>query len=395
MNAPSRPARSQYSPTLIEQLEARQMLAANLAGGVLTVGGTAGNDNIKVNIAAGRIVVHLNSTIKTFTVGSVQQLVVNGNNGNDKINVVSPTPNTVINGGAGDDNIKGSGGADLISGGDGDDLVKGRKGADQIYGDAGDDDLRGGDGNDTIGGDDEDLLAASNINSTLEGNDKLNGGAGDDWLLGGTESDEHDDLSGNDEYAGGAGNDIVDIRGRNEDGLETGEGDTITQTDPTDFIPVDDVTGTINDEGDYSHHKHAFIKIFLEDKNGARTLLNIPSNAGEFFAQPVVHTHENPSPLDVRGFLMHFHNTATSGGPSRVLTLGDFFEHWGISFSDKNLGRFRVDQKHTLKMEVKAKGQGSFVNNTQFGDYAIQTEDADAADSTKYDQIQIIYKTTA
>src|SRR5205823_318758 len=70
--------------------------------------------------------------------------------------------------------------------------------------------------------------------------------------------------------------------------------------------------------------KHAFLKIII---NG-QTML-IPSRVGEFQGEPVVHTHDNPTPLDVRGYLLHFHNTATSGGTARVFTLGDFFEHWG------------------------------------------------------------------
>jgi hypothetical protein len=396
MNAPRRPARSPLSTSFIEQLEARQLLAASLSGGVLTVDGGNGADLIRVSVAGPNIVVKLNrASAKTFARTSVQQLVVNGKNGNDRINVTGGIPNIVLNGGAGDDTIRGSGAADLISGGDGDDELRGRKGNDQVYGDAGDDVVFGGDGNDTLGGDDEDMLAATNINSTLEGNDTLNGGNGNDWLLGGTESDLHDDLSGNDSYAGNAGADILDIRGRNEDGLETGDGDTITQTDPTDRIPVRDLAGVDQGEDDLTHHKHAFIKIFLEDKDGNQTLMHIPSNAGEFFEQPTIHTHENPSPLDARGFLMHFHNTDDSGGAARVLTLGDFFEHWGISLSDKNIGRFRVDQKHTLTMQVQVRGTGGFITPAQnFNNYAIATNDTDVADSTKYDQIRIIYKTT-
>src|SRR5207244_1703591 len=159
---------------------------------------------------------------------------------------------------------------------------------------------------------------------------------GDDWLLSGTESDIHDDLSGADQLTGGSGTDVTDIRGRdntvNHFEIGTGDGDTITDegTD-NDIIPTKDVatdfTGneTVNN---YSHHKHAFIKIFLEDAAGHQTLINIPSRVGEFDGAPVVHTHDNPSPLDVRGFLLHFHNTPNSGGPHRGLTLADFFHHW-------------------------------------------------------------------
>lgn len=393
---PRRPARSLLTPRFIEELEPRQLLAATLSGGILTVAGTNNADNISVKVKGSKIVTKIGSTSKSFNRSAVNQMIVNGNNGNDKIGVTGPIPNVVINGGGGNDRILGSGGADLISGGSGNDFLNGRKGNDQIYGDDGNDELHGAAGDDTLGGDDEDILTAA---TGGVGTDKLFGEAGNDWLLSGQESDEINDLSGADQFAGGSGNDVVDARGRNEDDLETvdGDGDVITQTDPTDVIPTEDVTGTINDEGDYSHHKHAFIKIFLEDKNGTRTLVNIPSKAGEFFAQPVVHTHDNPSPLDVRGFLMHFHNTDSTGGAARVFTLGDFFQHWGISFSSKNLGRLRVDNKHTLTMKVKPKGGAQITPpvGQNFNNYVIQTADADAADSTKYDQIEIVYKTTA
>ncbi|HEV8378667.1 MAG TPA: calcium-binding protein [Tepidisphaeraceae bacterium] len=399
MKAPRRSARSLFSPSLIEQLESRQMLAASLSGGVLTVDGGSGADNIRVNVSGTNIVVHLNATTRNFARSSVQQLVVNGNAGKDKINVTGPIPNVVLNGGSGNDQIFGSGGADLISGGDGKDTLRGRKGNDQIYGDGGDDELFGGNGNDTLGGDDEDMLTpiAGEV-----GNDVLNGGLGDDWLLSGQESDEDldpltagiqpgiTDPSGSDQLTGGAGIDVTDIRGRDGDGMEVGDGDTITDTtDTSNIIPVDDVTGDISGEGDYSHHKHAFLILKINGQS-----ITIGNGAGQFFGQPVVHTHTAPTPLDVRGNLLHFHNTDSSGGAARVFTLGDFFEHWGISLSSKNIGRFRVDQKHTLTMTVKVKGEGTFITpaaGQNFNNYVIQTEDG--APDTQYDQIIIEYKT--
>jgi len=388
MNAPRRPARSLLTPSFIEELESRQLLAVTFTGGVLTVAGGNKADNISIKAAGSSVVVKLNNSTKTFTRSAVKQLVVNGNGGNDKINVAGAFNDCSINGGGGNDKINGGGGGDEISGGGGNDVIKGRGGDDQFYGDGGDDNLSGGAGNDTLGGDVNDMLSETDNPNTNPGNDTLNGGAGDDWLLGGTESDLHDDPNGSDVMTGGAGVDVVDIRGRNSDDLETGAGDTITDTtDTSNIIPVHDVTGPFSgNEADYSHHKHAFIKIMINGK-----LMLIPSRVGEFFGEPTVHTHDNPTPLDVRGYLLHFHNTDTSGGTARVFTLGDFFEHWGISLSSKNIGRFRVDANHTLTMQVKPHGQGSFVNNTDFNNYVIQTNDADAADSTKYDQIIITY----
>jgi len=398
MKAPRRSPRSLFSPSLIEQLEARQMLAATLSGGVLTVNGGSGADNIGVTLSGNNIVVHLNrSRAKNFARSAVKQLIVNGGAGNDKINVTGPIPNVVLNGGAGNDRILGTGGPDLIFGGDGNDFLNGRKGDDQIYGDGGNDQLFGADGNDTLGGDDEDNLTP--IVSEV-GNDTLNGGAGDDWLLMGQESDQDldpltagiqpgiTDPSGNDVLTGGTGNDVTDIRGRNSDGLEVGSNGTITDTTEINIVPVKDLTGPNQAESDLTHHKHAFLKLII---NGQQ--ITIGNGAGQFFGQPVVHTHTAPTPLDVRGNLIHFHNTALSGGAARIFTLGDFFEHWGISLSSKNIGRFRVDNKHTLTMTVKPKG-GALITppaGQNFNKYVIQT--VDGATDTQYDQITIEYKT--
>ncbi|HEV8604562.1 MAG TPA: calcium-binding protein [Tepidisphaeraceae bacterium] len=390
MKAPRRPARSPFTASLFEQLESRQMLAATLTGGVLTVDGSAKGDNIRVQIAGPNIVVHVNKSTRNFVRADVDSILVNGRAGNDKINVVNKQlGNVVIQGGSGNDNILGGGAGDLITGGAGNDTMRGRGGNDQIYGDAGDDKVFGDVGNDTLGGDDEDMLSDADINSTLEGSDTLNGGSGDDWLLSGTESDLHNDLSGADQLTGGDGDDITDIRGRdntaNHFEIGTGDGDTITDegTDD-DIIPIKDVTGPIdeNDPDPYGTHLHAFLKIFI---NGV--LQEIPDRVGEFNGEPVFHTHDEPTPPDVRGTEIHMHNKKSEG--QRDFTLEEFFRNWGISFSSQNIGRFRVDADHKLTMTVRPKG-GALINNFDFENYVIQTEHGDF-DSTHFDQIVITY----
>ena len=132
MKAPRRPARSLLTPSFIEQLKARQLLAVTFADGVLTVNGGNNADNIRVNAAGNSVVVHLNRGSKTFTRSAVKQLIINGNGGNDRINVTGAFDNTTIDGGAGNDTIKGSGGGDLITGGAGNDVINGR-GGDERY----------------------------------------------------------------------------------------------------------------------------------------------------------------------------------------------------------------------------------------------------------------------
>src|SRR5258706_5028906 len=133
MKAPRRPARSLLTPSFIEELESRQLLAVTFANGVLTVDGGNKADNIRVNAAGNSVVVHLNRGSQTFTRSAVKQLIVNGNGGNDKINITGAFNDAIIDGGAGNDKINGSGGGDEITGGPGNDVIKSRGGDDQIY----------------------------------------------------------------------------------------------------------------------------------------------------------------------------------------------------------------------------------------------------------------------
>ncbi len=384
MKAPRRltSACSPVVASVFEQLESRQLLAVTLASGVLTVAGSNHNDNISVNRAGGKIVVHLNRTSKSFTATQVDSILISGNGGNDRVTVTKAIANVTIDGGAGNDVLNGGGGSDLITGGAGDDTIKGRGGDDQMYGGA----L---------------WLTTATRPADQFGTDTLNGGVGNDWLLSGIESDIINDKSGADSFTGGPGNDVIDARGRQTTGqlfeTATADGDVITDANesPGDFVPVEDVTGTFSgNEADYTQHRHAFLKIKLIDDNHISHDIFIPGNAGEFLGQPVVHTHELPTPADVRGTLMHFHNTTTSGGTDRVLTLGDFFEHWGISLSSQNIGRFRVDANHKLTMTVRVKGSTTVTTpavGSSFNNYVIQSDNHNVANDQQFDQIVITY----
>ena len=123
-----------------------------------------------------------------------------GNGGNDVLNGQVSIDDLVIDGGDGNDTIKGGSGDDILAGGSGSDTLKGGAGADVLYVDS-KDNYNGGDGIDiAVYMDDNDLnlnvsdydvevFYAGGGNDTLTTDAKyvteLHGGAGDDTLTGG------------------------------------------------------------------------------------------------------------------------------------------------------------------------------------------------------------------
>jgi Ca2+-binding RTX toxin-like protein len=115
------------------------------------------------------------------------------------------------------DLIEGGGGDDRLRGWVGDDTLKGQAGGDDLEGFVGDDRLEGGDGSDWLMGEQDD--------DTLDGgagDDNLNGGRGFDYMIGGDGDDRlssrYDGVSrdrSTDVMEGGAGNDefLVDLGG--------------------------------------------------------------------------------------------------------------------------------------------------------------------------------------
>ncbi len=165
-----------------------------------------------------------------------------GGAGNDTVQGLANSNDTVI-GNGGDDSLKGLSGNDTLYGGNGNDKAYGDAGNDTAYGEAGNDSLTGGAGNDTLfGGGGNDRITAG------DGNDSLTGGAGNDWLKGGNGSDSLNGGSGNDTLYGGAGND----RMKGADGEDTfiygptDEGDDrISGFEVgTDLIILNDVNGS-------------------------------------------------------------------------------------------------------------------------------------------------------
>jgi Ca2+-binding RTX toxin-like protein len=95
----------------------------------------------------------------SIDIGTTETLVLNMNGGNDSFSAtgnLAPLIQITVNGGAGDDSILGSNGADTLLGGDGDDFIDGQQGNDTAFLGAGDDVFQWdpGDGSDTVEGQD-------------------------------------------------------------------------------------------------------------------------------------------------------------------------------------------------------------------------------------------------
>jgi Ca2+-binding RTX toxin-like protein len=231
-------------------------------------GASSGNDFLTDTTGDNTLVVNGSGVANTFTLGqSVDRLltvsesgksvtlgptfilaVINGNNGNDTINVgdLSKVPPIVItvNGGAGNDLLNGTGSKIgrvrlQLDGGDGNDTVRGTLGDDTIFGGAGNDNLKGSDGNDTISAQDgDDFVDGEAGNDSVDGGngtDSVRGGEGSDTLVGGNDFDTLDGGAGDDSLdggdsvdslLGGAGNDTL-LGGLGTDTLNGGDGNDV------------------------------------------------------------------------------------------------------------------------------------------------------------------------
>ena len=144
-----------------------------LDNGTLRVTGLPNGDNVirlSYNAASRQITVQSNAEYSAFNVVSVNWITITGGNLADLIDVdASITVSTSVDGGSGNDTIRGSGVGDQIFGGDGNDSIDGGAGADWIGGGEGDDILIGGEGTDTIvGGGGWDISASGEVTESVE-----------------------------------------------------------------------------------------------------------------------------------------------------------------------------------------------------------------------------------
>jgi Ca2+-binding RTX toxin-like protein len=142
------------------------LVTAALSGGTLTVNGTSTIDTISLVAGSkGRVnVVGNGKTVSGSPFSGVARIVVNGNDGSDRIDASTMVVPITLNGGNGDDTLIGGSGTDVLSGGSGNDNLEGGAGNDTLHGGIGNDVLTGGAGLDSLLGED--------------GNDTLNGADG-------------------------------------------------------------------------------------------------------------------------------------------------------------------------------------------------------------------------
>jgi Ca2+-binding RTX toxin-like protein len=237
----------------MENLEDRRLLSATLAGGVLTITGTADNDRVAVTTVMDKVYV-VESTVTPGENGARPTITTNRSSfnkadvhsieasllaGDDRMLVSdggffsrSRNPiDTTVNGGDGNDYIVTGGGNDTLNGGDGNDFLIADGGNDTVNGGAGNDFLGGGSGNDTLNGD--------------AGNDNLSGGSGDDTVNGDDGRDRLDGGRGADKLNGGGGNDLIfAIDFSDKDTIDGGANDADTRGDVA-FIDRGDTVSNV------------------------------------------------------------------------------------------------------------------------------------------------------
>ena len=208
------------------------------ANGVLTVTGDGANDTILVRSLAATGAIQVNGVDTGHTLSDTFGLLVDGNGGNDLIDIAqlntsffSQQPN--LDGGDGNDTLVGSAAGDILTGGPGNDVMTGNAGNDLLDGGNDNDTLTGNLGNDLfIGGTGTDRIReVANVNVTITattmtglGTDQI-GGMEEVQLTGGTANNRFDATAAAADllFDGGAGNDSL-LGGNGDDTLIGGAG---------------------------------------------------------------------------------------------------------------------------------------------------------------------------
>lgn len=256
----------------LDNLEHRAVPAAigdfNSATGVLTITGGDGNDTIAVRTQGNRVLLTENGQPvlgppPVLTVSQVKKIVVAGADGDDVLDATSfPTGVPFeLDGGDGNDTLRGSVNNTIFRGGEGDDILLGNAGNDVMDGGTGNDSLVGGTGNDFLsGGDDNDTLEGGLGNDTVvtgAGSDFVSGGDGEDSIRGGTNPDEIDGGAGDDfisaddgaVVSGGEGNDFIIFSGEQNVGFGNAGDDILLGSPGSDHLDGGDGDDVLEGRG--------------------------------------------------------------------------------------------------------------------------------------------------
>ena len=255
-----------------------------------TLTGGTGDDTLNGGLGNDRLVGDAGSDTAVFSsrANRINLNKTNRQNTRDGRDILIGIEN--VNGGGGNDVIKGNQIANTLTGGSGNDNLNGGSGDDTLNGGLGNDRLVGGAGSDTAvfssranhinlntkkrqntrdgvdiltgienvnGGSGNDVITGNQIANTLtggSGNDTINGGAGDDTLNGGLGNDRLVGGAGNDTFIGSIGNDV--IRGGSGNDIfqiNTGTGRSLIK----DYSPGEDsielINGLIESDLTYSY----------------------------------------------------------------------------------------------------------------------------------------------
>lgn len=241
---------------------------AVVTGSTLTVTGTTGNDTLTSTISGGTFKFTRNGVDSaSFSTSAITKILVNMLDGNDSYSSATQLDiKQTINGGNGNDLIRGGKQTDVMNGGDGDDRMDGRTRGDLFNGEGGSDtaiyrqrrvtepvtvtiDEIANDGGSSDQSKDNVLSSTEHVQGGL-GNDHLTGSSktnrlygfeGDDVIVGLKGNDTIDGGSGQNNLNGGFGNDTIFSRNSIADIIDGGA-DTDTLTGDT----IDNISNVEN-----------------------------------------------------------------------------------------------------------------------------------------------------
>ncbi|WP_425617698.1 calcium-binding protein [Anatilimnocola sp. NA78] len=245
--------------------------SAALVGADIVIQGTVLSDRIIVSPAGPDLFkVSVNGVAFGPFLQPGGQIIINGDSGDDHIEVLSIQRTVIANGNDGNDYIATSSGNDIVTGGLGEDSLITAGGDDVVWGDnqndqlinagsrdvistgAGNDVAYGGGGDDLIGlGEGEDYASGG------FGNDRLVGENGNDRLYGGEGNDELGGDAGDDLLIGNAGDDVLVGNGGRDVLIGSGGADQINGSSDNDTVIgrgiITDVSTTALDFNDASN----------------------------------------------------------------------------------------------------------------------------------------------